>query len=87
VTPVRVNVLVATSHDDAEFVKHRIPLLRFCVVLTPDESLSGFLVEEYLWTPAASNLPASVRLRLRGKLAPLIDGQSVEKVFPVTLLS
>lgn len=85
--PVRVNVLVATSHDDAEFVKRRIPHLRFYIVLTPDDSLSGFLIEEYLWTPAASNLPASVRLRLRGELAPLIDGESAEEEFPVTLLS
>lgn len=84
---IRANVLVAPSHKEADWVKERYPQYRFHVVLTPEETLSGFVVGEQVWTPGAGNLPASVRLRLRGLLAPLIDENSVEEEFPEALWS
>jgi hypothetical protein len=83
----RANVIVATNHNEAEYVKNEFPQYHFHVVLTPDDTLSGFMVEEYVWTPAAKRLPASTRLRLRGLIAPLIDERSREEKFDETLLS
>lgn len=85
--PVRANVLVAVDHDEADWIKKRYLQYRFYVVLTPDEKVSGFVVGEYVWSPGARNLPPRVRLALRGVLAPLIDGKSVEEEFPEALLS
>lgn len=84
---IRANVIVAASLSDALLVKKRMPQFKFHVVLTPGESLSGFAVREYVWTPAASNLPAVMRMELRGLLAPLIDDDSIEEEFPETLLT
>lgn len=84
---MRANVLVASTYAEADWVKKQYPLYRFHVVLTPEGTLSGFVVGEQVWTPGASNLPASVRLRLRGLLAPLIDENSVEEEFSEALLS
>lgn len=84
---VRANVLVVTTHREADRIKKRCPQFRFHVALTPDDTPSGFVVGEYVWSPAARNLPATVRLRIRGLLAPLIDGQSVEEEFPEALSS
>lgn len=83
----RMSVLVAADKLDAELVKHHFPQLRQHVVLTPAVAPSDIRVGEYVWTPSASELPATVRLRLRGQLAPLIDDRSVEEEFPETLLS
>lgn len=85
--PSRVNVIVAASDWDAELIKDGWPQFRQHRVLTPQDSLSGFSVGEYVWTPDAKKLRASQRLRLRGVLAPLLDEHSVEETFPSTLLS
>ncbi len=83
----RINVLVASSDLDADFVKMHFPQFRLHAVLTPTSSLGGVKISEYIWTPDASDLPASVRMGLRGALAPLLDSRSFEEVFPSTLLS
>lgn len=85
--PKRISVLVAASKLDAELVKNHFPQLRQYAVLTPVDSLPDIRVAEYVWTPSASCLAASVRMQLRGHLAPLIDDRSVEEEFPETLLS
>ena len=85
--PLRVNLIVAASDWDAELIKDGWPQFRHHQVVTPQKSLSGFYVGEYVWTPDAQKLRASERLRLRGVLAPLLDEHSVEEVFPSTLLS
>jgi hypothetical protein len=84
---IRASVLVASSHADAARVRKRFRQYRFYVSLTPNDSLSGFKVDEYVWTPLACNLPASVRLQLRGMLSGLIDAESTEEDFPDALLS
>lgn len=86
-TPPRQNVMVAASTNEATTCKSHFPQYRNHLVLTPRRTLTGILVGEYVWTPGASALPAAVRLRLRGELAPMIDGDSREEEFPLTLLS
>lgn len=85
--PHRRNVMVAVSTAEAEAYCELIPDFRDHLVLTPDRTIRGFLVDTYVWTPEAAKLPARVRMRLRGELAPMIDGRSVEEEFPLTLLS
>jgi hypothetical protein len=87
---ISINVLVAESRSDADRVKSRFPQFRLHVAVTPKTdplSCGRFVVGEYVWTPRAAALPASVRLRLRGKLSPLICPESVEEEFPDTLSS
>jgi hypothetical protein len=84
--PKRMRVMVAANAMDAEIIKDHCPEYHFHAVLTPDRMLSGFIVSDYVWTPDASELPASVRLRLRGMLSPLIGPDSVEEEFSPTLL-
>ena len=83
----RKNVMVAASADEAEVYCELMEDFEDYLLLTPDHTLAGFLVDSYVWTPGASKLPARVRMRLRGELAPLLDGRSVEEEFPLTLLS
>lgn len=83
----RANVMVAASKSDARILKNEYPQYRLYVVLTPADPVAGLRVGEYVWTPAARELPASVRMRLRGVLAPLIDDRSFEEEFPETLLT
>ena len=83
----RMRVMIAASEMDAEIVKDHCPKYHFHAVLTPDSTLSGFIVSDYVWTPEASELPASVRLRLRGMLSPLMGPGSSEEKFVSTLLS
>lgn len=85
--PKRVNIMIAASKMDAELVMVHYPQYRGHLVLTPDRPITGFVVGEYIWTPEASDLPASVRLRLRGVMAPMMDPLSCEEEFPQTLLS
>ena len=85
--PKKMRVMVAASLMDAEIVKDHFPEYHFYAVLTPGHLLSGFIVSNYVWTPDASELPASVRLQLRGMLAPLIGPDSVEEEFSSTLSS
>jgi hypothetical protein len=82
-----MKVMVAASMMDAEIVKEHCPKYHFHAVLTPDRMLSGFTASDYVWTPEASELPASVRFRLRGMLSSLIGPDSVEEEFSPTLLS
>ena len=84
---IRANVLVVPNRDEASWIKDRYPQYLLHVVLTPDDKPSGFKVGECVWSPGARNLPASVRLALRGALAPLIDERSVDEDFPDDLLS
>lgn len=83
----RASVLVAASRMDADLVLLHYPQYRGHVVLTPDRPVAGFDIDEYIWTPEASDLPASVRMKLRGVMAPLMTALSCEEEFPVTLLS
>lgn len=85
--PHRRNVIVASSDDDAGRYVHVFPQYRRHLVLTPDRALPVCLVREYLWTIGASNLPASVRMRLRGELAPMLDEYSRHEEYPLTLSS
>ena len=85
---LRVGVIVAADTADADMVKDQFPQFRYYVTVTPRTAPpKDFVVGEYLWTPLATDLPARIRLALRGKLAPLIDEQSMEEEFPETLLS
>jgi hypothetical protein len=89
----RHDVMVAADRDDALCCRFLFPHLLGHVLLTPERPLPperspfGFVVRSYVWTPAASKLPASVRMRLRGELSSLIDERSMEEEFPSTLLS
>lgn len=86
--PIRISVMVAATRSDGDRVKSRFPQYRLHTVVTPKVPFPpGFVVGEYLWTPEASNLRASVRLSLRGMLSPYIDQESIEEEFPDTLLS
>ena len=78
--------MIAVSRREADTFKKDCPQFRLHVTVTPQATPSGFLVGEYVWTPKALNLPASIRLQLRGLLAPLIDEESIEEEFPDTLL-
>lgn len=79
--------MVAASLNEARtFVEH-YPQFRDHLVLTPKRTLRGITVGEYVWTPGASKLPASTRLRLRGEMAPMMDAESIEEECPLTLLS
>ena len=85
---LRVGVIVATDYLDADRVKKRYPQFRFHVTVTPKTNPpKDFVIGEYVWTPNASDLPARTRLALRGKIAHLIDENSMEEEFPATLLS
>ena len=85
---LRVGVIVATDYVDADHIKANYPQFRFHVTVTPRSSApKDFVISEYVWTPLASQLPARTRLALRGKLAPLIDEDSMEEEFPSNLLS
>ena len=80
--------MVAASREEGEAYREMIPDFHDHVVVTPDQAVpSGILVDAYVWTPEARKLPARVRMRLRGELAPVIDGFSAEEEFPLTLLS
>lgn len=83
----RCDVMVAADPDDALCCRFQFPHFLGHELLTPERSPTGFKARSYVWTPAASKLPASVRMRLRGQLAALIDERSVEEEFPSTLLS
>lgn len=85
--PQRVNLLIAAHSWDVELVRDGWPQFAKHLPLTPDFAPSGVQVDEYVWTPEASKLPAAARLRLRNALAPLIDENSIEETFPSTLLS
>lgn len=85
--PRKMRVMIAASLADAEIVKEHCPEYHFYAVLTPGHPVSGFIVSDYVWTPDASELPASVRLQLRGMLAPLIGPESLEEEFASTLSS
>lgn len=86
---IRVGVLVATDYVDADRVKKKYPQFRFHVAVTPKSIApkGDFVISEYVWTPNASSLPARTRLALRGKIAHLIDEDSMEEEFPSNLLS
>lgn len=79
---VRANVLVVPNQDEAAWVKRKYPQFRFHVVVTPTDEPSGFCVGKCVWSPGALNLPARVRLSLRGLLAPLVDEKSSDEQFP-----
>ena len=83
----RCDVIVAADNDDALCCKFQYPHLLGHVLLTPDRGPDGLTARSYVWTPAASKLPASTRMRLRGELSALIDERSMEEEFPSTLLS
>jgi hypothetical protein len=78
--------MVGATKAEIEMTRRYFPQYRHHLAMTPRSALSGVLVDEYVWTPTALALPARVRLRLRGMLAPLIDERSVEECFPDTLL-
>lgn len=85
---LRVGVIVATDYADADHVKANYPQFRFYVTVTPRSAVpKDFVISEYVWTPLAGQLPARVRLALRGKIAHLIDEDSMEEEFPSNLLS
>lgn len=86
-TLVRARVLIAATQAEADGVKRKYPQFKYHLVVTPRTLPSGIRVGEYVWTPAASALPARLRMAVRGALAPLIDEDSVEETFPDTLLS
>ena len=67
-------------------IRRHYPQFRNHLVMTPRSVLTGVKIGEYVWTPFAQQLPARVRMKLRGLLAPLIDQSSVEEIFPDTLL-
>lgn len=79
--------MVAASTDEGEVYCGLIPDFYDHVLLTPEHTVKGFMVDTYVWTPDADKLPARVRMRLRGELAPMIDRHSVQEEFPLTLLS
>lgn len=90
----RVSVLVAANAADANWAMQLFPQYRCHIVLTGDQLalprsmlVKGTKLGEYSWTLAARELPASVRLRLRGLLAPLVDDDSCEEEFIETLSS
>jgi len=83
----RCDVIVAADRDDALCCRYQFPHLLGHVLLTPERSPGAVTARFYVWTPSASKLPASVRMRLRGELSALIDERSVEEEFPSTLLS
>lgn len=85
----RANVIIAASEREAVAVKRHYLQFRNHLVVIPDEPFdsTGILVGEYVWTPCALELPAADRMTLRGRLAPLMDDESVEEHFPETLLS
>lgn len=83
----RAKVLIAATVSEADQVKRKYPQFKYHVAVTPRCLPELLSVGEYVWTPAASSLPARLRLGLRGYLAPLIDEDSVEETFPDTLLS
>lgn len=78
-------MLIGTTKSEIELVRRYYPQFRAHLALTPRSTLTGIVVGEYVWTPTARQLPARVRLRLRGLLAPLIDESSTEELFPETL--
>lgn len=84
---VRARVMVASTHVEADRIKKKYPQFRYYLVVTPRTLPSGIRVGEYVWTPAAAELPARLRMEIRGALAALIDEESVEETFPDTLLS
>lgn len=85
---LRVSVMMAADYRDADWVKKRYPQFRFHVTVTPKTArMKDFIVSEYVWTPNASALPARIRMTLRGKIAHLIDENSMEEEFPSNLLS
>lgn len=83
----RVNILIASSDIDAEWIQHYYPQYKNHLPVTPKTLPSCILVGEYLWTPRALQLPARVRLAIRGALSSLLDEGSIEETFPDTLLS
>lgn len=83
----RANLLIAASRADGMLVRSHFPQFRRHLVITPRSLPSGILIGEYVWTPCARELPARLRMKVRSALAPLIDEESVEENFPVTLLT
>jgi len=83
----RCDVMVAADRDDALCCKFLYPHFFGHALLTPELSPGDLTARSYVWTPAASKLPASTRMRLRGELSAFIDERSVEEEFPSTLLS
>jgi hypothetical protein len=82
-----MNLLIAASRTEGMEIQKHFPQFRKHILLTPKSLRSGVLVGEYVWTPGALELPARLRMKIRGVLAPMIDEESVEETFPVTLLT
>jgi hypothetical protein len=87
VIPPRVNLIIAASQWDADLIRDGWPQFAKHLALTPQSESFNVVVREYVWTPDAKKLSPSTRLRLRGVLAPLLDDNSIEEIFPSTLLS
>jgi hypothetical protein len=80
-------LLIAATQTDGARVKKKYSQFKHHLIITPQSLPSGVRVGEYVWTPRASKLPASLRMEIRGALSSLIDEESVEETFPETLLS
>lgn len=80
----RHNLLIAATLMDAVEAKRAHPGLRTHTVATPRSIPGGMLAGAIVWTPAAADLPAATRLKLRGQLAPCVDEFSTEEKFPTT---
>ena len=85
--PNRYNLMVAATKAEGERLRKSYPQFRQHLLLTPRTPMPDVLVGTYVWTPEASKLPASVRMRLRGEMAAHIDEKTMEEEFPLTLLS
>ena len=79
--------MIGATKNEVNMVRRYYPQFCHHVAMTPRSVPVGVLVNEYVWTPTALQLPARVRLKLRGLLAPLIDERSFEESFPETLWS
>jgi len=79
----RPNLLIAASIADAARTKLRNPEFADWHVMTPRRNAEvGWVYRYYSWTPMARTLPARVRMGLRNRLVPVIDGDSEEKPSP-----
>ena len=83
---MKTNLLIAANLRDARLAQKEFPRFRSYLVVTPCSVPKVIVISEYVWTQEALMLPPSVRLKIRGDLAPAMTEDSVEEVYPAEML-
>lgn len=81
-----IDVMVAANLRDALAIKINYPQYFHFIVVTPKIAERAIqdnsVIMDYVWTPMAKKLRASVRMKIRGTLSRHVNEKSQEWDFP-----